>query len=94
MTHLRLYPVLVKKRKDISTNEVTRNRDINEKGAFAGALLIYITHAGIQGEPACGWIGLQFDFAGQYEQFEKFQVTDYFCAVTATILVPLAEPEE
>ena len=36
----------------------------------------------------------QLDFAGQYEQFEKFQVTDYFRAVTTTVLVPLAEPEE
>ncbi len=35
----------------------------------------------------------QFDFAGQYKQFEKFQVTDYFRAVTTTVLVPLAEPE-
>jgi len=65
-----------------------------KKGTFAGALLFYITHAAIPEVPTCGWIGLQFDFAGQYEQFEKLQVADYFGAVAATVLVPLAEPEE
>lgn len=63
-----------------------------KKGTRRGALL-FIYYTSWCSRRYQDVVRSQFDFASQYEQFEKFQVTDYFRAVTTTVLVPLAEPE-